>query len=767
VLSRDWHRSLCLGCGIALLAVAPAGAFAAPVPDGGVRLDGPPDAADAGTTPIAPDANDAAVDGTLARLDAPGEAGSLLPVRGTVVEKGTVRPVSHLKIIIDDVEVETDEHGAFDVLAAAGPHRLRIRAPGYEDLDTTIAVTPPLGFLGTLRIYPRSDVPIGETTVRTVKLREPAIAISGEEARKSPGASGDPFRVLSSLPGVSQVLWPLALYTIRGANPGNTGFFVDDIRIPALFHLALGPSIIHPALISGLEFYPGGYPARYDGYVSGIVTATTEGPPLHRRMYSVDVRLYDAGALVVHPWNDGKGTIAAAARYSYTGLVISRLSPDVDYAYADYQLRAQHPLAGGQATLFFLGSYDQLNIKLQQVGDASLTFHRGQLRWIRALGPGRLLASGTLGADAAASTLYDDPITVRTVSALPRLQYLVHLAPWLDVEIGTTGEWKRFRTAISGDTAQTLGQSDLARPRTLQVLGAYLSLDWAPFSRLSIVAASRFDEYFEQGVSRGAIQPRLTARLRLTPAASLKASVGQFAQMPSLPLGVAGFEGFGLRDFGLQRSIQGSAGTDVSLGDGAVSVGLTGFYQALRVSDVASIFDRVVTAENFLEMRQGRAYGVELMIRSDRRRRLHGWLAYTLSWSERAVDGAWGPSDWDQRHILNLLASYHLKRRTSVGVRFHYNSGRPFPIPTATGGAEYQRLPAFYQLDLRADKRWLFDRWLLDVYIEFGNATLTRNVTNLTVSNPNTLMGPMGNQRTINEVGFRLLLPSIGIHAEF
>jgi hypothetical protein len=41
-----------------------------------------------------------------------------------------------------------------------------------------------------------------------------------------PGSLGDPFRVIESLPGVSQVVWPLAIYAIRGANPGNTGFFV-------------------------------------------------------------------------------------------------------------------------------------------------------------------------------------------------------------------------------------------------------------------------------------------------------------------------------------------------------------------------------------------------------------------------------------------------------------------------------------------------------------------------------------------------------------
>ena len=157
---------------------------------------------------------------------------------------------------------------------------------------------------------------------------------------------------------MSQVVWPFALYAIRGANPGNTGFFLDGMRVPALFHFALGPSIIHPYLIDKLSFYPGGYPARLGGYVSGAVAADTAAPPNDIARFTADVRLYDAGGLVTAPWDDGRGTVAVAARYAYTGLIVSRLFGDVDFGYADYQLRVDHTLAGGRATLLALGSFD-------------------------------------------------------------------------------------------------------------------------------------------------------------------------------------------------------------------------------------------------------------------------------------------------------------------------------------------------------------------------------------------------------------------------
>jgi hypothetical protein len=106
-----------------------------------------------------------------------------------------------------------------------------------------------------------------------------ALPISSEEATATPGAAGDPFRVIESLPGVTTLMWPLPLYSVRGANPGNTGFLLDGIKVPSLFHLALGPSVIHPLLIDRLDFYPGSYPVQFGRSVGGLVSASTAAPP--------------------------------------------------------------------------------------------------------------------------------------------------------------------------------------------------------------------------------------------------------------------------------------------------------------------------------------------------------------------------------------------------------------------------------------------------------------------------------------------------------
>jgi hypothetical protein len=139
--------------------------------------------------------------------------------------------------------------------------------------------------------------------------------------------------------------------------------------------------------------------------------------------------------------------------------------------------------------------------------------------------------------------------------------------------------------------------------------------------------------------------------------------------------------------------------------------------------------------------------------------KLYGWLAYTLSRSLRLVDGIVVPADWEQRHIVNLVVGYRWPRNYSTSARFHYNSGRPYPLyDDATHSVDgYIHLPGFPQLDLRGDKRFIFDNYVMDVYLELVNATDSREVFDVKRS-------PAG---SINENYYRLVLPSAGVHIEW
>jgi hypothetical protein len=162
-------------------------------------------------------------------------------------------------------------------------------------------------------------------------------------------------------------------------------------------------------------------------------------------------------------------------------------------------------------------------------------------------------------------------------------------------------------------------------------------------------------------------------------------------------------------------------------------------------------------SDDFLVAREALSYGVELLLRRPATERLHGWISYSLSRSLRAVGGGViAPSDWDQRHVINVVGGYRW-RRTTLGGRVHYNTGRPYTVADLQGGAELLRLPPFYQLDLRVDRRLVFDAFVLEVYAELDNATRTRQVYDI---------GP-GDGVHRSQESFRLVIPSLGVHGEF
>ena len=93
-------------------------------------------------------------------------------------------------------------------------------------------------------------------------------------------------------------------------------------------------------------------------------------------------------------------------------------------------------------------------------------------------------------------------------------------------------------------------------------------------------------------MERIAPSPRLLVRYRVGARDWLKVAAGQFSQMPSLPVGVPGFESFGLATYGLQRSLQASLGIESALEDRlGVDVNLDAslFYQRLRLSDLQEL----------------------------------------------------------------------------------------------------------------------------------------------------------------------------------
>ncbi len=158
-------------------------------------------------------------------------------------------------------------------------------------------------------------------TATVSQIPPTAHALELAEIREVPGTFGDPFRVLDSLPGVVPVMTGLPYVYVRGAPPAATAYYYDDIQLPALFHLALGPAVVHPAMIGAIDFFPGVAPARYGRKTGGVVTGQAATPTLRPGIHGeLEWRLIDMQAYAASPTTGG-GRVEVGARYGYPGLI--------------------------------------------------------------------------------------------------------------------------------------------------------------------------------------------------------------------------------------------------------------------------------------------------------------------------------------------------------------------------------------------------------------------------------------------------------------
>ncbi len=129
-------------------------------------------------------------------------------------------------------------------------------------------------------------------------------------------------------------------------------------------------------------------------------------------------------------------------------------------------------------------------------------------------------------------------------------------------------------------------------------------------------------------------------------------------------------------------------------------------------------------AQALLQDGVGRSYGVQILLRQRSWNGFTGWVAYTISRSERRdFSGAdWRLFDYDQPHVLTVVASKELGE-WDLGLRIRYARGLP---RTPVTGAFYDarddvfqpifgahnsiRLPDFCQVDVRLDRRFSIGR---------------------------------------------------------
>ena len=573
----------------------------------------------------------------------------------------------------------------------------------------TVAEGPPQRPVAAPAQAPGSDsLPLPREEVVEVAVKGEheelgTIHIPRSETRFVPGAFGDPFRVVEALPGMAPWISGLPYFYVRGMSPENVGYYIDGIRVPLLFHVGAGPSTIAPAIVDTVDLFPAAYPARYGHYAGAVIAGETTRPDEEHTRGEFQARVFDADAFAETPIDGGHGTVLAAARYGYTGLLTSLIVPDYSLAYWDYQFRISHRVAGNdQLSLFVFGAFDELQYKHSPT--FRVQYHRADLRYDHPIRDGNVRVAATLNYDDTLTALQTATGTgaqaaLRAPGGRIRAELDQHVSSRAWVRAGADLNVSRFTV---DDYAEVIHA-----PHTDAVGGVYADIVWRPSSRLELVPGVRLDAYQVRTETTVAPQPRLSAKFRLAPGVFWISALGVAHQEPTDEVFVPAKLPDPIAE-SARQSYQYSEAIEVRL-PSSMLFRATGFYTLLRATEVAG---------------QQRSGGLELFFRRDFTQRLGGFVSYTLSRTETTLNGRARRSDGDRTHLVSVVLGYDLGANWRIGTRFFFESGRLYDAvcqtPDCSAGPSPNRydvtgdLPAFYRLDFRLEKRWLFSggRWL-------------------------------------------------------
>ncbi|MCA3013288.1 MAG: TonB family protein [Myxococcaceae bacterium] len=704
---------------------------------------------------------------------------------GLVLERGTRDPLPDTQVVVGEGDLArealTGPDGRFALEGVpSGAQRVVVLRPGSAKFETTERFSA--GQRTDVTYYVRKQLyGTYETVVRAPKERKEVaqVTLRQEEIRLIPGTNGDAFRVVQNLPGVARAPFGLGFLVIRGSKPWDTRTFVDEAPVPLLFHFGGLFSTYNSSLLESLTFQQGNYGAEFGRGIAGLVTATARTPSKKGVHGSFDVNIADVSGLIELPLSQ-EWSVAVSARRSYVDAFLPAVLSLIPGAtetvgftvaprYWDYQARLEWKPATGKRRFFvsFFGSSDQLvaalpNPALDPEGRAtfgtSIAYNR-LVFGVDAKLSGRVdfRSRTTLGLDdvgfSAGSDLFARsrlfPVITRNTFTIDVPEAKLTLATGLDLQLLPYGlEIQSPPLPRVGAIPDPFGSRRLVSVKTNVFMAepaAFGEAVWQPVTGLKLVGGLRGD--YNSLMNKAWADPRLSALWQVHERVLLKGGAGLYHQPPDYRQGLLTRE-FGNPDLQPEGARQYMVGGEVRVTD-AISLDVQLYYKDLfnqaraTLAGSTSDFSGGGSPVLYGSFGRGRSFGAEVLLRHQLTKNFFGWVAYSLSRTERDFRGGtvWALAQFDQPHNLVVVASYKLPLDFIVGARVRYTSG---PLRTPVVGAIYdvngnyyfpipgeqfsERLPDFFQLDVRLDKRFVFQSWVLALYLDVQNVTNRRNV---------------------------------------
>ena len=686
-------------------------------------------------------------------------------ISGTIWDREANEPLVGVAIYAKGQESSgrrSDAEGAYKISLPKGEYTLHVNYIGYESQKIKIDLNKNI----TRNIMLRQE---------QITLNEVVVSAQQADANISTaqtGVSKLEIQQINKLPvllGERDIIKSIQLMPgVQGAGEGSSGFYVrggsadqnlillDNVSLYNASHLMGFFSTFNSEILSDVTLYKGALPAQYGERLSSILDVQQRTGDNKKYHVNGGIGLISSNINTEGPIQKGKSSFLIGARRTYVDAMGRAFGVEEAKNTTLYFYDLNMKLA------FTLSDKDQLSVSGYMGKDKMKINEAAEINW------GNKFLTTTW------NHTYSNKWNSKTTLSYNQYDY------FMEMEIGSKENAKSdikdyslkheytyqhdakniWRFGLSStyhnlapgnfklDAEDNKSTLDLHHRYGLES-GVYLSNQSKLSEKLEVIYGLRMSafsalgkgEYYTMDENQNVVdstwyksgkvvktyinlEPRASFAYKLNDYSSIKAAYARTVQNMHL-LSYAP-QGTPIDRWSMSsNNIKPEVADQVSLGyfrnfsNNMFEFSIEGYYKNMKnqldFKDGADFMGRDVIESEVL-LGKGRSYGVELTFKK-RIGRFNGWIGYTLSKSEKKIDGInndkWYNATQDRTHDISIVGMYELNQKWSLSAAWVYYTGNAITYPSGKyqiNGKDVMyyaerngyRMPAYHRLDLGA-----------------------------------------------------------------
>lgn len=710
-------------------------------------------------------------------------------VSGTIKDKATGETLLGATVSVRELSgsgVSANAYGFYSITVPAGSYTVVTSFTGY--VTDTLKLVLNNNTVRNVNLL-ASNSQLKEVVVRSSAkngniLTNPAGVqrLTVEDIKNVPVLLGekDILKTIQLLPGIVSAGDGKAGFFVRGGASDQNLILLDEATVYNASHLLGFFSVFNSDAIKDIDVYKGGMPANYGGRLSSVEDIHMNDGNNQQFHVNGGIGLIASRLTAQGPLFNHKGSFIVSARRTYadlfTGLAADTNVKGTKLYFYDFNAKGNYQINDNNRVLLS-GYFGKDYLHIHSGNGIDYGNSTGTLRWNHIFSSKLFSNTSLIFSDFTYNIHFlSNTNDIKVSSGITDyhfkqdFNYYLNSANKIDIGFESTYHVTQPGTALSSQSS-SYNNIVLQKKYSLES-AAYISHDWTATEKLKLVYGLRLSDlavlgkgnfmtYDQAGNITSSIyygtnalvknyfvpEPRLAINYQINDSSSVKVSYDRNAQNIHLLNNSSGNSPTSIY-LPSSNNIKPEIADQVALGyyrtfkQGGYELSSEVYYKNLQNQIDYKNGANLVGNENVeadLLYGSGRAYGWETYFKK-KHGRLTGWLSYTLSRTEKKINGInngnYYPAFQDQTHHLSIVGLYQASKKWTLSADFVYNTGNAVTYPSgkfAVDGATVytysqrnaNRFPAYNRLDIGATlvtkkTRRVESSWNFSIYNVYG-----------------------------------------------